>query len=141
MHSFDLHEEQEFRTDRHVEKILATVVDGDTTVACWEPGQMSSYHCHPDAVELYLCIEGGGTMTTPTATYDLTPGRFVVHPPGELHEYVNGPTRTLLFRVRYGPDRSPRQLHNRGIEGWVQSERDAEYFRQHPLASEASAAM
>ena len=31
-------------------------------------------------------------------TIAIVPGSFVVHPPGELHEYINGPARTLLFR-------------------------------------------
>ena len=45
-------------------------------------------------------------MRTPTETVDITPGSFVVHPRGELHEYINGPQRTLLFRVRYGEEMS-----------------------------------
>lgn len=133
MYDFDLYAEQEFRSDRHVEKILATVEDGDTTVACWEPGQISPNHCHPFATELYLCLSGGGIMRTPERTVEVTPGRYVVHPPGEVHEYINGPDRTLLFRVRYGADRSSRHFHNRGVEGWVQSERDAAYFREHAV--------
>lgn len=53
-----------------------------------------------------------------------------MHPPGEAHEYVNGPQRTLLFRVRYGEDRSAQHVHDRGTPGWEQSERDAAYFRE-----------
>src|SRR3954471_396225 len=108
MDVFNLTEEQEWHPKRHVEKILATVADGDVTVACWEPGQISPYHCHPDATEIYFCYEGGGTMRTPERTVVVMPGSFVVHPPGELHEYVNGAQRTLLFRVRYGADMAAR---------------------------------
>lgn len=133
MFVFDLHAEATFDPERHVERILETVEDGDVTVACWEPGQISPNHCHPFATELYLCIEGGGRMRTPGGDVDVTPGSFVVHPPGEVHEYVNGPQRTLLFRVRYGPDRSSRHFHNRGRAGWVQKEHDAEYFRANPV--------
>ncbi len=43
-------------------------------------------------------------MRTPEETVQVVPGGFIVHPPGELHEYSNGPERTLLFRVRYGDD-------------------------------------
>ena len=53
MITFDLIKEAEFSPDRHVEKILGDVADGDVTVACWEPGQISPNHCHPDAVEMY----------------------------------------------------------------------------------------
>jgi hypothetical protein len=47
-------------------------------------------------------------MRTPDGSVAVTPGSFVVHPPGELHEYANGPARTVLFRVRYGQDFSAR---------------------------------
>ncbi len=104
MQAFSLHAEQEFNPQRHVEKILGRVADGDVTVACWEPGQISPYHSHPEATEIYFCFEGGGVMRTPEASVPVTPGSLVVHPPGEFHEYENGPQRTLLFRVRYGPD-------------------------------------
>jgi hypothetical protein len=55
----------------------------------------------------------------------------VVHPRGELHEYINGPQRTLLFRVRYGEDMSPRLLAWRGRAGWQQSAADVEFFKQN----------
>jgi mannose-6-phosphate isomerase-like protein (cupin superfamily) len=116
-----------------VEKILGRIADGDVTVACWEPGQISPYHCHPEATEIYFCYEGGGKMRTPERVIDVTPGSFVVHPAGEVHEYINGPQRTLLFRVRYGTDMRAHHVAWRGRPGWQQSPRDADYFRQHPV--------
>ena len=49
MHVFSLAREQEWNPKHHVEKVLGKVADGDVTVACWEPGQISPYHCHPEA--------------------------------------------------------------------------------------------
>ncbi len=134
MHVFSLLEQQEWNPKRHVEKILGEIGEGDVTVACWEPGQISPYHCHPDATEIYFCFEGGGKMRTPRETIDVVPGSFVVHPPGELHEYINGSKRTLLFRVRYGADMASRHFEWRGNPEWRQSPHDAEYFRQNPPA-------
>src|SRR5712672_907802 len=114
MHVFDLHKEQEWNPKRHVEKILGEIDTGDVTVACWEPGQISPYHCHPDATEIYFCFSGGGSMRTPTELVDIVAGSFVVHPPGELHEYANGAQRTLLFRVRYGANMHARHYEWRG---------------------------
>ena len=94
---------------------------------------MSPYHCHPHATEIYFCFEGGGTMRTPRESIVVKPGAFVVHPPGEVHEYANGPRRTLLFRVRYGSDMAARHFEWRGRNGWTQSAEDAEYYRQHPV--------
>jgi quercetin dioxygenase-like cupin family protein len=132
MQVFDLRREQEWDPRKHVEKILSEVGGGDVTVACWEPGQISPYHCHPDATEIYFCFEGGGEMRTPTRTVTVTPGSFVVHPKGELHEYINGAQRTLLFRVRYGSDMRSCHVDWRGRPGWTQSAEDAAFFRQNP---------
>src|SRR5258705_4934047 len=76
MHVFDLHKEQEWNPKRHVEKILGEVAEGDVTVACWEPGQISPYHCHPDATEIYFCFTGGGTMRTPSGEVEVAPRRL-----------------------------------------------------------------
>ena len=60
MHVFSLEREQQWNPERHVEKILGKIAGGDVTVACWEPGQISPYHCHPHATEIYFCFSGGG---------------------------------------------------------------------------------
>jgi quercetin dioxygenase-like cupin family protein len=98
MHVYNLKAEQAFDPKKHMERVLGRVGEGDVTIACWEAGQTSPYHCHPEATEIYFCFEGGGTMRTPDETIEIGPGAFVVHPRGELHEYANGPQRTLLFR-------------------------------------------
>jgi mannose-6-phosphate isomerase-like protein (cupin superfamily) len=132
MHVFDLTNEQEFNPSKHGEKILGALGGGDVTVACWEPGQISPYHCHPHATEIYFCFRGGGKMRTPDRVVDVTPGACVVHPAGEPHEYENGPERTLLFRVRYGDDMLSRHIEWRGNPSFKQRAEDAEYFRRHP---------
>ena len=135
MQVFSLPDQAEYNPKKHVEKILGRIEEGDVTVACWEPGQISPYHCHPHATEIYFCFEGGGVMRTPRETIVVKPGAFVVHPPGEVHEYANGPHRTLLFRVRYGADMSARHFEWRGRDGWAQSIEDAEYYRAHPVSA------
>ena len=131
---FKLEQEQEWNPGRHVEKILGKVDGGDVTVACWEPGQISPYHCHPAATEIYFCFSGGGMMRTPKESIEVVPGSFVVHPAGELHEYANGAARTLLFRVRYGADMHVCFHDWRGNAVWKQIPEDAAYFREHPPA-------
>ena len=64
MEFFDFEIEQEFNPLVHVEKKLGFYDQGDVSIACWEPGQVSPNHCHPDAVEIYFCYEGGGIMRT-----------------------------------------------------------------------------
>ncbi|MFY0611495.1 MAG: cupin domain-containing protein [Hyphomicrobiaceae bacterium] len=133
MLSFNLHAEQEFSAAKHVEKILGTLAGGDFTVACWEPGQVSPNHCHPEATEIYFCLEGGGKMKTPSETIEVGPGAFVVHPPGEVHEYTNGGQRTLLFRVRYGDDVVSRTLNWPSNPNFQQSPEDIDYYKKNPV--------
>ncbi len=137
MQVFELRKEQEWSSEHHVEKILGKIGGGDVTVACWEPGQISPYHCHPHATEIYYCVSGGGKMRTPERTIEVKPGAFVVHPKGELHEYINGPERTLLFRVRYGDDMSTRHMENRQHKDWTQRPEDADFFRANPTLTTA----
>ena len=129
---FDLAVEQQFDPLKHVEKVLGHVGEGDVTVACWEPGQTSPNHLHPNATEIYFCFSGGGLMRTPSGTVEVKPGAFVVHPRGELHEYINGPERTLLFRVRYGDDMSTRTKDWPRNSAFQAKPEDAAWFAQHP---------
>jgi hypothetical protein len=71
-------------------------------------------------------------MRTPEETIDVVPGSFCVHPPGEVHEYINGPQRSLLFRVRHGTDMLSRHFEWRGNPDFKQSAEDAEYYRKNP---------
>jgi quercetin dioxygenase-like cupin family protein len=132
MHAFDLNKEQQWNLQKHVEKVLGKEGGGDSTVACWEPGQISPYHCHPHATEIYFCYTGGGKMYTPTQEIDIVPGSFVVHPRGELHEFVNGPERTMLFRVRHGEDMVSRHIGWRGHPEASGRPADLEYFAKNP---------
>ncbi len=132
MYSFNLKAEEIFDPKKHMEKVLGTTNEGDVTVACWEPGQTSPYHCHPEATEIYFCFEGGGTMRTPNETIEIVPGSFVVHPRGELHEYINGTRRTLLFRVRYGDGMSGRTREWSSNPAWAARPEDLEYFKMNP---------
>ena len=129
---FELQKEQKWSPEHHVERTLGKVSGGDFSIACWEPGQISPNHCHPNATEIYFCYEGGGKMRTAERTIDIVPGSFVVHPPGELHEYINGPKRTMLFRVRYGTSYESRKTENRGLPGFSQDAEDIAFFKANP---------
>jgi quercetin dioxygenase-like cupin family protein len=132
MRRFDVDGEATFAIERHVERVLLTQEGGDFSLACWEPGQISPYHSHPAAIEAYVCMSGGGTMRTPSEAVVLAPGSLVVHPRGELHEYENGPERSVLLRVRFGEDVAGFEVASRGDPSWRQRERDAQYFRLNP---------
>ena len=128
MLTFNLAAEARFDPKKHMERVLGKVAEGDVTIACWEPGQTSPYHCHPNATEIYFCHSGGGEMKTPEGTTAVVPGSFVVHPPGELHEYKNGPERTMLFRIRYGSDMAGRTKEWPTNADWRPRPEDQSYF-------------
>lgn len=128
MEAFNLEEEQIWDPKKHVEKILGAIEDGDFTVACWEPGQVSPNHCHPGCTEIYFCYTGGGVMNMRDGVVDIKPGGFIVHPPGELHEFVNGPERSMLFRVRYGGEMASRIKAWPTNPEWRPKEADQAYF-------------
>ena len=130
MHAYNLKVEQMFDPKKHVEKVLGTISEGDVAIACWEPGQCSPNHLHPNCTEVYFCFEGGGTMRTLTQEVAVVPGSFVVHPRGELHEYENGPERSLLFRIRYGGDMSTITKNWRGNPNWKPRPQDLATFPQ-----------
>jgi len=132
MEAFILSDEERWDTRKHVEHILGEVGGGDYTIACWEPGQISPHHSHPDCTEIYLCVSGKGTMNIPGRTIDIKPGAFCVHPPGELHEFVNGDGRTILFRVRYGGPKTTRIKEWRGNPDWKPEPEDIAYFAKYP---------
>ena len=67
-------------------------------------------------------------MTTPDGTMEVKPGAFIVHPPGELHEYANGPERSLLFRVRYGDNMETRIKNWPSNPDYERSDDDKAYY-------------
>ena len=130
MHCFNLKAEEKFDPKKHVERVLGRVAEGDVTVACWEPGQVSPYHCHPNATEIYFCFEGGGTMKTPTEDGRGRAGVVRRAPAGraarmehrpEAHTAVPGALRQRVLRPHQGMAEQP-ATGSRAPE-------DVEYFR------------
>ena len=129
MDTYDFDSEQEFDPIKHVEKKLGLFGEGDVSIACWEPSQVSPNHCHPDATEIYFCFEGGGVMRTIDEEIEIKKGGLVVHPRGELHEFTNGPERTILFRVRYGKTMVSRTKEWPTNASWEPNKEDLNYFK------------
>src|SRR5262245_26553601 len=132
MHVFSLEREQQWDPRHHVEKILGRIADGDVTVACWGAGPDQPVSLPPSRYrDLFLLFGWRHHEDTKGHCCRHAPGAFVVHPPGEVHEYENGPARTLLFRVRYGSDMGAHHYEWRGNKDWQQSPADADYYRRN----------
>ena len=48
MEFVDLKGAEEYSPHHHVHKSLTATPRSDITIACWEPGQTSPIHCHPE---------------------------------------------------------------------------------------------
>ena len=67
-------------------------------------------------------------MRTAEASVVIRPGSFTFHPPGEVHEFLNGDTRTILFRIRYGGDKISRHKSWDSNSKWKQCLADKTFF-------------
>jgi quercetin dioxygenase-like cupin family protein len=57
-----------------------------TRMNCYEPGQVTPFHVHPDDDEVVFCVEGRGAVTfEDRAAVPLTPGAIVNLPAGLAH--------------------------------------------------------
>ena len=133
MHAFNLVKEQEWDPKKHVEKVLAELVGRrlHRRLLGARPDQPAPL---PPALHRDLFLLRGRRQDAHAEGNDRRAcrARSCVHPPGEVHEYINGPKRTMLFRVRHGTDMSSRHIEWRGHPEFQQSARDAEYYRLHP---------
>lgn len=105
MEVLDLKGTQEFSPTHHIQKFLTESPRCSVSIACWEPGQISPIHQHPQADEIYHVLEGEGLFRDGRIERRLGPGDTVLFPAGEAHQ-VQSVTRMVLYRVQAGPDRA-----------------------------------
>ncbi|RDI74785.1 Mannose-6-phosphate isomerase [Gaiella occulta] len=61
------------------------------------PGQSTERHYHAVSEEIYLLVEGGGTMELDGASREVREGDAVLIPPGAWHEITAGPEGVRLL--------------------------------------------
>ncbi len=61
------------------------------------PGQGTQRHYHRLAEEIYLIVEGGGTLELDGEVAEVTAGDAILIPPGAWHELVAGPDGARLL--------------------------------------------
>ena len=104
MEIVDLKAAEEFSPEHHIHKSLTSTSHSDISIACWEPGQISPIHCHPEADEIYHVVQGEGVFNDGRTERRLRSGDTVIFPAGEVHQ-VQAVTRMVLYRVQAGADR------------------------------------
>jgi quercetin dioxygenase-like cupin family protein len=104
MEVIDLKGKQEFSSTHHIQFSLAESPLCGISIACWEPGQISPIHCHPEADEIYHVLEGEALFRDGRTEHRLKAGGTVFFRVGEIHQ-VQSLTRMVLYRVQAGADR------------------------------------
>lgn len=65
--------------------------------ASLEPEQATRRHYHPASEEIYLLVEGGGSLEVGGTTRDVGPGDAILIPPGTWHQLTAGPHGARLL--------------------------------------------
>jgi len=68
-----------------------------TRMNCYEPGQITPLHIHPDDDEIVFCVEGRGAVTfEEREAVPLTPGSIVSLPAGLAHRIEAAPDSRMV---------------------------------------------
>ena len=68
-----------------------------TRMNCYEPGQITPLHLHPDDDEVVFCVEGRGAVTFEERdAVPLQPGTLVSLPAGLAHRIVAAPDSRMV---------------------------------------------
>jgi quercetin dioxygenase-like cupin family protein len=84
--SLDINELKRYSREARVNQPLIESRDLVTRMNCYEPGQVTPFHVHPDDDEVIFCVEGRGAITFEGRDdVPLAPGSLVSLPAGLPH--------------------------------------------------------
>lgn len=84
--SLNINDLTRYSPDARVNQPLLESKDLVTRMNCYEPGQVTPFHVHPNDDEVVFCVEGRGAITFETlAPVPMAPGRLVSLPAGLPH--------------------------------------------------------
>ena len=82
----NIHDLKRYAPDARVNQPLLSSKDLVTRMNCYEPGQITPLHVHPDDDEVVYCVEGRGAVTFEDRdAVPLLPGTLVSLPAGLAH--------------------------------------------------------
>jgi len=86
-----------FASDARVNQPLLGSKDLVTRMNCYEPGQITPLHVHPDDDEVVFCVEGRGAVTFEAReAVPLLPGTLVSLPAGFAHRIEAAPDSRMV---------------------------------------------
>jgi quercetin dioxygenase-like cupin family protein len=87
-----------YAPDARVNQPLLSSKDLVTRMNCYEPGQITPLHMHPDHDEVVFCVEGRGAVTFEERDdVPLLPGTIVNLPAGLAHRLEAAPDSRMVL--------------------------------------------
>jgi quercetin dioxygenase-like cupin family protein len=84
--AINIHELKRYSQEARVNQPLLATKDLITRMNCYEPGQITPLHMHPDDDEFVFCVEGRGAVTFEAHdNVPLQPGTIAILPAGLSH--------------------------------------------------------
>ena len=84
--SLNINDLKKYSSDARVNQPLLDSKDLVTRMNCYEPGQVTPFHVHPDDDEVIYCVEGRGAITfEKLAPVPMVPGSLISLPAGLPH--------------------------------------------------------
>jgi quercetin dioxygenase-like cupin family protein len=101
----NINDVKRYAPEGRVNQPLLSSKDLITRLNCYEPGQITPLHMHPDDDEVVFCVEGRGAVTFEERDpVPLLPGVVVSLPAGLAHRLVAAPDSrmVLVYTARAG---------------------------------------
>jgi quercetin dioxygenase-like cupin family protein len=94
----------EYSADRQVRKKMVQSKSVVTELVCYEPGQFTKPHVHPNQDEVFFCVEGHGAITfADREDVPIERGSVVFVPAGIRHGVATGDRSRLVLMFTKGP--------------------------------------
>jgi len=94
----NINELKRYAPDARVNLPLLSSKDLVTRMNCYEPGQITPLHVHPDDDEVVFCVEGRGAVTFEgREAVPLQPGTIVSLPAGLAHRLEAAPDSRMVL--------------------------------------------
>jgi quercetin dioxygenase-like cupin family protein len=101
---FDLHALKAFAADKRVRKMLFKTEQLWSEIACYEPGQSTVMHHHPNEEEAIFVLEGTATMSVAGAEHVVPAGSIIQFPANVPHDVRNLSTeRCVIMFLKVNP--------------------------------------
>lgn len=93
----DINTLKRYSPEARVNLPLASSKDLVTRMNCYEPGQVTPFHVHPNDDEVIFCVEGRGAITfRDREDVPLAPGSLVSLPAGLAHGIAAAPDSRMV---------------------------------------------